>query len=258
MTKEPIPRFRTFLRILLSISILLTGICLMAACLSIYHSGDQPFSREAVAAAFGPIALPVYLCLGLVVLSFAAELLLPRPETKTLPQRQTGLILRRLQEKTDLSLCGDDLRTSVLAQRRSRMLHKRVSWAVLILCSAIFLSYGANPHNFHQSQINDSMIRAMYWFVPCTLVPFGYGIFTAYHSRSSMEAEIALLKSAPAESKRPAPKQPEPDADVKYAKLRNVLLVVGIVLFVCGFFAGGTADVLTKAVNICTECVGLG
>ena len=34
--------------------------------------------------------------------------------------------------------------------------------------------------------------------------------------------------------------------------------VVGLVILVYGFFAGGTADVLTKAVNICTECVGLG
>ena len=40
--------------------------------------------------------------------------------------------------------------------------------------------------------------------------------------------------------------------------LRWALLAVGIVLLVYGFFAGGTEDVLTKAVNICTECVGLG
>ena len=33
-------------------------------------------------------------------------------------------------------------------------------------------------------------------------------------------------------------------------------MAVGLLLY--GFFAGGTADVLTKAVNICTECIGLG
>ena len=40
--------------------------------------------------------------------------------------------------------------------------------------------------------------------------------------------------------------------------LRLALLCVGIGILVYGFFAGGTADVMTKAVNICTECVGLG
>ena len=44
----------------------------------------------------------------------------------------------------------------------------------------------------------------------------------------------------------------------KLLYLRLALLAVGIGLFTYGFLAGGTADVMTKAVNICTECVGLG
>lgn len=255
MTKEPSARLRSLLRILLSISLVVAGVCLMAACLGIYHSGDHPFSREAVAAAFGPISLPVYVCLGLMVLSVAAELLLPRPAVKTVPRRQTAMILRRMQQKTDLSLCGEELRGSVLAQRHARQNRQRIGIVLLLLCSAIFLSYGANPHNFHQTQINESMIRAMYRFLPCTLIPFGYGIFAAYRNLHSMEAEIELLKTAPKESKIAVTVT---GSDARWTALRNVLLVVGLVILVYGFFAGGTADVLTKAVNICTECVGLG
>ncbi|MBO5868321.1 MAG: thioredoxin [Oscillospiraceae bacterium] len=40
--------------------------------------------------------------------------------------------------------------------------------------------------------------------------------------------------------------------------MRWALLGVAVFLFVFGLFTGGTQDVLTKAVNICTECVGLG
>lgn len=258
MTKESIQKFRSLFRILLSIVIILAGVCLMAACLGIYHSGDQPFSRESVAAAFGPISLPVYLCLGMVVFAFMLELLLPHTAEKTVPARQTGLILQRLQEKTDLNLCGEALRSAVLAQRSRRRLHKRIGMVLLVVCSVVFLSYGTNPHNFHQSQINDSMVKAMYWFVPCCLIPFGYGIFTAYFCRSSMEKEIALLKTAPKESKVSGNTQSVADTGKKLTILRNVLLVIGIVILVYGYFAGGTADVLTKAVNICTECVGLG
>ena len=36
----------------LSCVIILAGVCLMVACVSIYRSGDEPFSRDAVAAAF--------------------------------------------------------------------------------------------------------------------------------------------------------------------------------------------------------------
>lgn len=258
MTKESILKCRSLFRILLSIAIILAGLCLMTACLGIYHSGDHPFSRESVAAAFGPISLPVYLCLGMVVLSFVLELLLHCPVGKSVPARQTGLILRRLQDKTDLNRCSEELRSAVLAQRSSRRLHKRIGIILLVVCSVVFLSYGMNPHNFHQSQISQSMVKAMYWFVPCCLVPYGYGIFAAYSARASMEKEIALLKTAPNESKVSVPEQNVPDTGKRLTMLRNVLLVIGIVILVYGFFAGGTADVLTKAVNICTECVGLG
>lgn len=257
MTKDVISKFRPLFRILLSIVIILAGICLMAACLSIYHSGDHPFSRESVAAAFGPIALPVYLCLGMVILAFALELALPCPAGKSVPARQTGLILQRLQEKTDLKLCSEELRLAILAQQNKRRMHKRIGWALLAVCSVVFLSYGMNPHNFHQSQINDSMIKAMYRFVPCCLIPYGFGIYAAYSGRASMEKEIALLKTAPKESKVAAPPLAVGN-NRKLTVLRNVLLVIGIVILVYGYFAGGTADVLTKAVNICTECVGLG
>lgn len=257
MNKALLTRLRPIFQIILSIAIILAGLCLMAACLGIYHSGDQPFSREAVAAAFGPISIPVYLCLGLIILSFVPELLLPSPSGKDKPARQTAMILQRLQEKTDLNLCGDDLRGAVLAQRSKRKLHKTIGWALLIVCSVVFLSYGMNPHNFHQSQINDSMIQAMYRFIPCCLIPYGFGIWAAYAARTSMEEEIRLLKTAPAESKISAPGK-SVESGKKLTVLRNVLLIIGIVIMVYGYLTRGTADVLTKAVNICTECVGLG
>lgn len=256
MNKASLSRLRKPLHIVLSVSIILAGLCLMWACLSIYRSGDQPFSRESVAAAFGPISLPVYLCLGLTALSLLAELLLPQAKVKTPPVRQTRMILRRLQEKTDLSLCSEDLRSQVQALRSTRKLYDRICLTVLVLSSILFLTYGLNPSNFHQTQINQSMIRAMFWLLPCSAIPFGCGIFAAHKNRASMAQELALLKTAPKESRIAAPK-PRNHRRRDFL-LRTGLLAVGIVILVYGFLAGGTADVLTKAVNICTECVGLG
>ena len=39
---------------------------------------------------------------------------------------------------------------------------------------------------------------------------------------------------------------------------KYAVIVLAVALLVYGFISGGTADVLTKAKNICTECVGLG
>ena len=166
------------------------------------------------------------------------------------------MILSRMQEKTDLALCSEELRSAVTAQRSLRRRRSTVSLILLAVCCVLFLSYGANPNNFHQTEINASMIRAMYWLLPCCLIPFGFGIFAAYRNLNSMESEIELLKTAPGESKRSA--APEAPAKDRTGTVRNLLLVAAIVILVYGFCTGGTADVLTKAVNICTECVGLG
>ena len=39
---------------------------------------------------------------------------------------------------------------------------------------------------------------------------------------------------------------------------RGVILGLSMVLIVVGIFDGSVEDVLQKAINICTECIGLG
>ena len=41
-------------------------------------------------------------------------------------------------------------------------------------------------------------------------------------------------------------------------RLRLCVLCVALALLLLGILSGGAADVLTKAINICTECIGLG
>ena len=40
--------------------------------------------------------------------------------------------------------------------------------------------------------------------------------------------------------------------------IRILIITVGVALLVLGAILGGYNDVLTKAVQICTECIGLG
>lgn len=255
MKKEALFKLRKPLRIALSIALIASGIFLMAACLGICRSGDKPFSREAVAAAFGPISLPVFLCLGLILVTALFELLVPRTEEKKAPGRQTRMILKRMQARIDLDKCDEELRKAVLAHRSNRKLYQLIGWTVLVISSILFLTYGMNPRNFHSSHINSSMIRAMYWLLPCCGIPFLYGMFSSHKNLVSMKAELELLKTAPKESKI-APRKKASRNMVIYVRAGIALFALAILIF--GLFVGGSADVLTKAVNICTECIGLG
>lgn len=90
MTIEKAQWIRKVYGIALSVMIVVTGICLMAACICIYASGgDTPYSREAVTEAFSGIAFPVYLCLGMIAGSFILDFILPAGSKKTAGHKKT-------------------------------------------------------------------------------------------------------------------------------------------------------------------------
>lgn len=259
MTNDRAQRTRRISGSAAGICLVCIGALLMYGCYGIYTSGDQPFSREAVAAAFAPISPHIFLGLAVVAVNILISLRLPCPSAAAKPGKNLPLILNRLHAKTDLSMCSQELQAAVAAQQRSRKLHRNLRNVLTLVYCAILVSYGTNSGNFHQSQINESMIRAMALLVPCLLVPFAYAIVTEFHKTRSMEKEIELLKSAPREAQRtPAPQQESTGRNSQAKVLRWAFLVTGICILVFGFLSGGTADVLTKAINICTECVGLG
>ena len=258
MKKETIRRIRLIYGILLSLVTVIAGICLIVACVGIYRSGgEQIYTPEKVSAAFSGIAVPVYLCLVLVAGGFILDFILPADGKKLKPEKNDRALLQRLLAKRDMEVCSPSLRKEIESQRKQRKLHYGIALGLLAVCSVLFLSYGANPANFHQSDINSSMVKAMWVMLPCLAIPFGYGVFSAYFTRASLRKEIELVKKISAGEKKTMAPLKESSPRLLIA-LRCVLLCAGIGLLVYGFFAGGTADVLTKAVNICTECVGLG
>ena len=244
--------------VLLSILLVIAGLCMMIACVGIYNAGDQPFSREAVAVAFGRISIPVYTCLAGVIAGLLLDLLLPEDPAPVLPGRPYARILATYRKRVDLSLCDPETRHETVRLERNRRLHKTVSHVLLLIGSAVFLVYAMNPANYPDAQINGAMKKAVYVLLATVALPFGYGIFNAFYGVSSIRREIDVLKQAPAAAKKAAVKTAAPDRGKAIFALRTAVLAVAVACLLFGFFTGGTADVMTKAINICTECVGLG
>lgn len=65
----------------------------------------------------------------------------------------------------------------------------------------------------------------------------------------------AMPKSAPLRCKNKPEDTPEKSW---YSPLRLALYAVAVIFIVAGILNQGMRDVLVKAVNICTECIGLG
>lgn len=238
----------------LTLGLLAAAALLIAGCVSIYRLGNRPFSPETVAAAFSRICVPIYITLGLAACGFLLQLCLPVPEKKSVTP-QYMMQLAKLRQRLALNQVDDPLvKARILKLRKTARLHTGITYGLLAVCSGIFLCYGLNPANFHQSEINRSMAMAMLLFFPCLAVPFGYGCFTAFYSLKLAKQEIALTRQVLKEYAV----QPTHKRESWLLWLRLGFLCIGLGLLIYGFLTGGTADVLTKAINICTECVGLG
>ena len=73
---------RRIYKIVLTVSIILSGICLMLGCLLFYLSGNG-YSRDAVTTVFLKIDILVYLCLSLIIGDIVWELISPTKAKKT-------------------------------------------------------------------------------------------------------------------------------------------------------------------------------
>jgi len=256
MTKESTMRLHRIYNILFSIVIVIAGICLIIGVLTIYNSGDQPFSRESVATTFSGIAFPVYLCLAMTIISFIWEIISPSDKEKDPKQKDYPSMLETLYNKKDFASADATVQEEIRGLWKNRKTHIIVRTIILVVSSAVFLFYALNSANYHQSEINSSMINAMKVLIPCLLVSFGYALFVAIHNEKSIQKEIELAKKLPAISE--AKENEIVSEEKRLSPYRNAILVAAIIFAVYGFLNGGTIDVLAKAINICTECIGLG
>ncbi len=242
---------------------ILAGICLIAACLNIYYSGvasdaNQIYTRAIVAESFTKIAIPVYSCLALVIGGMILNLVLPLEKPRQKVDKNLPLILARLQEKTDLTLCSRGQKAALAKEHTLRKNWVLCSGILLLGGLVIFLLHACNGSNWGTDS-TPSMVVAMEKMVGALAVPCVFAIVAVYQIRKSLSREIDLMRQLSAQFPKKAEK-----AEVKasgrkgIAIARMAILVTAIALVVLGAFNEGTADILTKAVNICTECVGLG
>lgn len=258
MAKEKLVLFRRILGILLSISIFLAGICFIGGCLSIYGSGEsQPYSRDAVAETFGKIAVPVYICIALAVVSIVFELFFPAKKTKTKPSKNYKGLIEHLSGKKDIA-SNEIVFNMINSERKQRRNELFAVLGILGVTGVIFLFYALDPDNFASgAEITSSVINAMRLLIPLLSVDFTASVIVAYRAEASFARELELIKQLPNVEKNQNSKS-SIHSENKIFIIKLSLILVSVAIIVFGYFSGGAADVLTKAINICTECIGLG
>ena len=142
------------------------------------------------------------------------------------------------------------------AARAEESLRRKVQFgtgAVVILCAVMSLIFLLNRDHFLSWDLEKVMGRMLINIVPWIFLAFAAVIAASFLFRRSTEREINILKGIP------GTKVPVPVSKTSVLNpVRMILYVLAVVLVVTGICNGGMRDVLVKAINICTECIGLG
>ena len=176
-----------------------------------------------------------------------------RFSTEAVPE-EVRLRLRLMRaEKTD----------AMRGEERGRRMARGACAGICAGCAAMVARYLVNPANFTSRELEPVIGRMLWHIAPWTLVGFACAILCECFCGRSLRREIELAARSP---ERASFKNAQTDSGAsreKRARLaktaaRAAMFALAVALLALGAANGGMRDVLVKAINICTECIGLG
>ena len=277
MSQTTIKRIHLAYGIVLSLLVITLGILLIASCLDIYHSGPRPFSVESVSEHFAGIALPFYLCLIWALGGFVLALALPIEKSRLKATASPQDTLRRLSAKLDAAHQTESIRR----ERTLRLVLIGINAALYLIGATLSLIYLLNRANFPAQNANAEILNGALAVGINLALPFALSIALCFINKASVKREIMYVKQEMVKQSHEKIEKAIQDEVVEQGNIslasvtkeksffvkrekeillvvRCAVLVIGLVFVIVGMVNGGMADVVQKAIKICTECIGLG
>lgn len=256
MNNRYIKMFNRIYPFLMAALTLLVGAFLVFACASIYFDGEG-FSRRAVLNGLKLSAIPFVLWSILLLVGFFVPVL-GKGTVKKSSEHALRMNLSRLYERLDMKTISDDNRCLIRRESIKRRLWLLLTIAVALISFFVFVFYALRDSAFELGPgINKSIVQACLVMSACLIFPFAFAVVGSIETRKSLMRETEMVKRVYAGNKKTLQlvenKQSKTETFIKVA-----LILAGLFLLTYGISNGGTRDVLAKAVNICTECIGLG
>lgn len=243
-----------------ALTTLLLAALLITQCISAYRVGNASdnftsagvrindvYSREIVTVRLSNIAWAFWLWLAALCAAIVQRVLRPQKPQMPVPDpaARLNLLLARVQKTP-----------AMLAEEKQRRLAAVICGAVCALCAVPAALYLLNIANFTSWELESVMGAMLLNVGPWVLLAFVALFARAQVCYKSISREAEAASQAP-KLAQPLPKKPT-NAGKGRMILRGVLYIAAAALIVCGVANGGMRDVLVKAINICTECIGLG
>lgn len=270
MTDQEKRTLRLVCGVVLSVLTVLIGALFIIQSQRIYRSAaDTPYTREKAALALAQIAVPAILWICAVIATWIVWLIFPPTKEKPKAKISDGKLLNRLKNRLP-----EGMRSATIEKEENSRIIAWIGCAACCVAATVLTGLCVwNKNNYVPAGDNFNPMRDMLAMLPKMLAPvlvaFAVLVATAYYTDYSKKRELAEVKRLLADNKgapKPTPKSAEKTARKLSEKgekklllySRIALVTLGGALVIVGCFNGGAREVLEKAINICTECIGLG
>ncbi len=231
------------------------------------------YTREKAAEKFGPISPLFFGAIGFMIAGFVLGMKDDRLD-KPVPDAE---VMRNLYSRK-VPVPTPQMSAERVKQKKLRI----IGIIMAIVCAVPVLLYMANPNHFDGSspkQVEEAFLTMLLHILPWIAIAFGCLCVTESLREKSIDREAGIAKDAmkaqsreraDAEDTMKAQSRERVDAEDAAAPLlkkenhravnvvRVVVFVTALILIIHGINNGSMQDVLVKATNICTECIGLG
>ena len=257
MPQDKVKRNHLIYGIIAAVLLVALGVALIVACRGIYISGPRPYTREAIGGNLRDMSVLLYLNLAAIVGGIVLNIALPLPRAKTKAIRDELVTMQKLAAKAG---------TPNEEQKKALEKLQGKRWLYPVLTAGIFgglmgrpTFYLLNRGNFPAADPTAEIMAAALIVLPPALIGLVLCCVCTVLTKRVILKETEIYKQIIASGNKVTP-APAPDTGkpVLLKTIRFIVLAAALVFIVVGIFNGSANDVLTKAIKICTECIGLG
>ena len=277
MTKNEAQTARRIYGICLAVLTLVVALLFIVQIWLLFRATDKsPYTVETVSKRFSQIAIPFYFWLAAIVAGGVLSYAFPEEAEVPKTSIDTRITLNRLKARLPENAGG-------MVEVKRENTARNVAWGicaalsvivtVLSVCFLLNRGYEATlSSDFFKTHAEAEKLLIIFPLVVLVLCVCAGALIYQSHS---LNKELAAVKKEIAESAKRGEKPVKTEKkqtgldklmnafaflgkEKSVFVIRIVVAVAGVGLLLGGICFEGTAEVLTKAINICTQCIGLG
>lgn len=266
---EKSAKIRLIYSIFLGVFTVAVGLAIICVAADIYYSGKDTgviYSRAIVGERLTALAIPLIFLIAAIILGAVF------PLYKVKAARQPESTLSKLKSRIPQSGEGEEFTAAQNAYKKAAII-RLVAWLVALavaLAGAIAtLCYLVDTAQFSGKDVNGEVFKLVKNILPWLCVAFAATIGATVTSGIFANKQVAAAKTMIKNGDKSTVAQKSEPKFITVIKsviakpaftwaVRGCVFVLAVTFIIVGIVNGGANDVLVKAVNICTECIGLG